>query len=180
MPRFYKIADMQASERKRSRNEEEEDDEVPLHILLELIFNEDTFIPRELMENLLNRATRVVPLTLLKPWRKLKKAIEHWMSFHFQCLGQPGTSRGRSEQDLQPAPSWALQLRRIPKRRRIVHDVFPARDCGEAQAICNEIIKRFELGNTTYSLAAVALHTTDTSIPHVHTLHDCSWSNGGC
>ncbi|XP_037557265.2 LOW QUALITY PROTEIN: uncharacterized protein LOC119434485 [Dermacentor silvarum] len=94
--------------------------------------------------------------------------------------GQPGTSRRGVSEDLQSPPVWALQLQDIPKRRRIVHDVFPARDDGEAQDICNEIIRRFELGPTQYGVAAVSVHTRDTSIPHVHVVHDCSWSNGSC
>ncbi|XP_049525173.1 uncharacterized protein LOC119457114 [Dermacentor silvarum] len=33
---------------------------------------------------------------------------------------------------------------------------------------------------TFYGVAAVSVHTRDTSIPHVHVVHDCSWSNGSC
>ncbi|XP_072141949.1 uncharacterized protein, partial [Dermacentor andersoni] len=94
--------------------------------------------------------------------------------------GQPGTSRRGAAKDLQSPPVWALQLQDIPKRRRIVHDVFPARNDGEAENICGEIIRRFELGATQYAVAAVATHTRDTSLPHVHVIHDCSWSNGSC
>lgn len=93
---------------------------------------------------------------------------------------QPGTSRRGVSEDIQSPPVWALQLLSIPKRRRIVHDVFPARNDGDAQAICLEIIKRFELGTTQYAVAAVSVHTRDTTMPHVHVIHDCSWSNGSC
>ncbi|XP_037515558.1 uncharacterized protein LOC119391994 [Rhipicephalus sanguineus] len=93
---------------------------------------------------------------------------------------QPGTSRGRVTENIQSPPLWALQLQDIPKRRRIVHDVFPARNDREAQDICLEIIKRFELGSTQYAVTAISVHTDGTSIPHVHVIHDCSWSNGSC
>ncbi|XP_054924908.1 uncharacterized protein [Dermacentor andersoni] len=54
------------------------------------------------------------------------------------------------------------------------------RDNGEAQDICNEIIRRFELGPTQYAVVAVAVHTRDTSIPHVHVVHYCILSNESC
>ncbi|KAH8033056.1 hypothetical protein HPB51_006014 [Rhipicephalus microplus] len=46
--------------------------------------------------------------------------------------------------------------------------------------MCNDIVRRFEQGPTQYGITAIALHTRGTTLPHVHVLHDCSWSNGTC
>ncbi|KAH8042725.1 hypothetical protein HPB51_025568 [Rhipicephalus microplus] len=71
-------------------------------------------------------------------------------------------------------------LHSIAKRRKLVHDVFPARDDEEAQNICNGIVRGFEQGPTQYGVAAVTLRTRGTTLPHVYVLHDCSWTNGTC
>lgn len=158
VPRFYKIADMQASERKRSRNEEEEDDEVPLHILLELIFNEDTFIPRELMENLLNRATRVVPLTLLKPWRKLKKAIEDWMSFQFQCLGNQEHHEDEASKIYNPLRAGHCNYEEFLSDEELSTTFFPQETAERLRQFVTKLLS--DLSSETPLTASQQLHST--------------------
>ncbi|XP_049269144.1 uncharacterized protein LOC119384893 [Rhipicephalus sanguineus] len=119
-------------------------------------------------------------MTLMKPWRHLRNLIEAWEKYQIQTC--PNQEQGLEEMEkvYNPLHAGHCSYSQFPKRRKLVHDVFPARDDGEAETICHDIIRGFEQGPTQYGIAAVALHTRGTTLPHVHVLHDCSWSNGTC
>ncbi|KAH8027011.1 hypothetical protein HPB51_001326 [Rhipicephalus microplus] len=160
------------------RQHDEQEDEIPLYYHLEVLFGDTDYIPKDKLQSLLVRATRTVLMTLMKPWRHLRSLIEAWKKYQIQTC--PNQQLEEMERSLKSSPRWALQLHSVQKRRKLVHDVFPTRDDGKAETICNDIVRGFEQGPTQYGVAAVALHTRGTTPPHVHVLHDCSWSNGTC
>lgn len=69
---------------KRSR--EADEDEVPLYYILELVFNGEPFIYRDQVQNLLAQTSKLVPLTLMRPWRNLRQLLEAWITFQTQML----------------------------------------------------------------------------------------------
>ncbi|XP_040065320.3 uncharacterized protein LOC121835583 [Ixodes scapularis] len=77
-------------------------------------------------------------------------------------------------------PRWAEELRRVPKRRRIVHDVITVGSYGEAQESYFTLSKRLEEPRAGYAFAAISFHISGCRRPHLHVVHDCSWSNGTC
>lgn len=64
-------------EKKRVRLEEN-DDEVPLHVLLEYMFDGEMSVTREEMDKAVEKMSHDVPLPLYKSWAKLKKLIDAW------------------------------------------------------------------------------------------------------
>ncbi|MCZ6902116.1 MAG: hypothetical protein O7C62_05785, partial [Rickettsia endosymbiont of Ixodes persulcatus] len=63
-------------EKKRMRVED--DDEVPLHILLEYMFDGEMSITREEMDRAVEKMGHDVPLPLYKSWQKVQKLIDRW------------------------------------------------------------------------------------------------------
>lgn len=116
----------------------------------------------------------------MKPWRHLRNLIEAWGKYQIQMCPNQEQWLEEMDKSLQSPPRWKLLLHSVRKRRELVHVVFSARCDGQAETICNDIVRRFEQAPTQYGIAAVALYTRGTTLPHVYVLHDCSWSNGTC
>lgn len=79
---------------------------------------------------------------------------------------EPGAAVRGDEKCLQSPPCWALQLQSVPKQRKLVHNVFPTRDDGEAETICPDIIRGVEQGPTKYGIASRTPYTTSHTPTH--------------
>ncbi|XP_049269143.1 uncharacterized protein LOC125757593 [Rhipicephalus sanguineus] len=86
-----------AESRKRQLDDQETEDEVPLYYHLELFFGDAIYIPRDKLQSLLVRATRTVPMTLMKPWRHLRNLIEAWEKYQIQTC--PNQEQGLEEME---------------------------------------------------------------------------------
>ncbi|XP_042150540.1 uncharacterized protein LOC115312284 [Ixodes scapularis] len=98
-------------------------------------------------------------------------------------ISQSGAARTGMDEDYQspPVPArWAEELRRVPTRRRIVHDVIPVGSLGEAESLYQTLSRSFEDPRSGFAFTAVSFHLDGCRKPHVHVVHDCAWSNGSC
>lgn len=81
---------------KRNR-EEDNEDEVPLHYILEVFFADDEYISRDKLQSLLIQASKIIPASLMRPWRSLRQLIEAWTLFQEQTMN----NQEHHEEELQ-------------------------------------------------------------------------------
>lgn len=60
---------------KRNRADEDED-EVPMHYILDVFFADDEYISRDMLQTLLIQASKIIPASLMRAWRSLRQLIE--------------------------------------------------------------------------------------------------------